>query len=59
VPSAVEIELPAITDDNVAEWANDDLPDDHYPIPEVPSTEEIDQIIVDALARESGATPAA
>ncbi len=58
VPSAVEIELPIITDDNVAEWANDDLPDDYYTIPQVPSTEEIDQMIADALAREAEATPA-
>jgi ribose transport system substrate-binding protein len=60
VPSAVQIELPVITDDNVADWANDDLPDDYYTIPEVPSTEEIDQMIADAFAAESegAATPA-
>ena len=59
VPSEVEIELPIITNEKVAEWANDDLPDDYYTIPQVPTTEEIDQMIADALARESGATPAA
>lgn len=59
VPSAVQIELPIITDENVAEWADDDLPDDYYTIPEVPTTEEIDQMIADALAAEAGATPAA
>lgn len=59
VPSEVEIPLPRITNENVAEWANDDLPDDYYSIPNVPSTEEIDQMIADALAKEQGATPAA
>ncbi len=59
VPSEVVIDLPIITDENVAEWANDDLPDDYYTIPEVPSTEEIDQMIADALAAQGGATPVA
>jgi hypothetical protein len=50
-----------ITDENVCEWASDELPDDWYAIPAVPSPEEVDQIIADALAAEqSGAgTPAA
>lgn len=59
VPSKVEIELPIITDENVAEWADDDLPDDYYTIPNIPTTEEIDQMIADALAAEAGATPEA
>jgi len=59
VPSKVEVPLPEITNDNVSEWASDDLPDDYYPIPQVPSTEEIDTLIADALAKEGGATPAA
>lgn len=58
-PSEVEIPLPEITNETVEEWANDDLPDDYYPIPHIPSTEEIDQMIADALASEGGATPAA
>ena len=57
-PTQVQIELPEITNDNVEEWANDDLPDDYYPIPNIPSTEEIDQMIADALAAEGDATPA-
>lgn len=59
VPSQVSIPLPRITNDDVEEWANDELPDDYYPIPNVPSTEEIDKMIQDALAAEGGATPAA
>ena len=64
-PSYVNVPLPRITDENVCEWASDELPDDWYAIPEVPGPEEVDQIIADALAAEqSGAatpvsTPAA
>jgi ribose transport system substrate-binding protein len=60
-PAYVNVPLPRITDENVCEWASDELPDDWYAIPEVPGPEEVDQIIADALvAEQSGmATPAA
>ncbi|MCD6030617.1 MAG: sugar transporter substrate-binding protein [Thermomicrobiales bacterium] len=61
-PSYVNVPLPEITDENVCEWASDELPDDWYAIPEVPGPEEVDQIIADALAAEqsgASATPAA
>ena len=61
VPSTVEVPLPEITNDNVCEWANPDLPDDWYSIPAIPSTAEIEQIIADALAAgtpSAEATPA-
>ena len=35
-PSYVNVPLPMITDENVCEWASDELPDDWYAIPEVP-----------------------
>jgi ribose transport system substrate-binding protein len=57
-PSYVNVPLPEITDDNVCEWADPDLPDDWYAIPEVPGPEEVDQIIADALAAGQ-ATPMA
>jgi ribose transport system substrate-binding protein len=62
VPSYVNVPLPMITDDNVCEWASDELPDDWYSIPEVPGPEEVDAIIAEALAAEEAgdmATPAA
>jgi ribose transport system substrate-binding protein len=59
-PKYVNVPLPEITDENVCEWADDELPDDWYAIPEVPGPEEIQVIIADALAAESGGgTPAA
>jgi ribose transport system substrate-binding protein len=60
-PSYVNVPLPMITDENVCEWASDELPDDWYAIPEVPGPDEVDQIIADALAAEQSgmATPAA
>ena len=60
-PAYVNVPLPRITDENVCEWASDELPDDWYAIPEVPGPEEVDQIIADALAAEQSgmATPAA
>ncbi len=60
-PSYVNVPLPKITDENVCEWASDELPDDWYAIPEVPGPEEVDKIIADALAAEQSgmATPAA
>jgi ribose transport system substrate-binding protein len=64
-PSYVNVPLPMITDENVCEWASDELPDDWYSIPAVPGPEEVDQIIADALAAEQSgvaspvATPAA
>ena len=57
VPSTVEVPLPEITNDNVCEWANPDLPDDWYSIPQVPGPAEIEQIISAALA--GGGTPSA
>jgi ribose transport system substrate-binding protein len=59
VPSFVEVPLPEITDENVCEWADDDLPDDWYAIPAVPGPAEVQQIIADALALEMGGTPVA
>jgi len=60
VPTQVIVPLPEITDDNVCDWANNDLPDDWYSIPQVPSPEEIDKLIADSLAAEqNGGTPAA
>lgn len=56
VPSVVEVPLPMIDNDNVCEWANPDLPDDWYSIPEIPGPTEIQQILADALA---AGTPAA
>jgi ribose transport system substrate-binding protein len=59
-PKYVDVPLPEITDDNVCEWASDELPDDWYAIPEVPGPAEVDQIIADALAAEQeggAATP--
>ncbi len=60
-PSYVNVPLPMITDENVCEWASDELPDDWYAIPEVPGPDEVDRIIADALAAEQSgmATPAA
>jgi ribose transport system substrate-binding protein len=60
-PSYVDVPLPRITDENVCEWASDELPDDWYAIPEVPGPDEVDKIIADALAAEQSgmATPAA
>lgn len=61
VPSVVQVPLPEITNDNVCEWANPDLPDDWYSIPEIPGPAEIQQIIADAMAAgtpEAAATPA-
>lgn len=59
-PSFVKVPLPMITDENVCEWANNDLPDDWYAIPQVPGPAEIEKIIADSLAAEqSGGTPAA
>jgi ribose transport system substrate-binding protein len=60
-PSYVNVPLPMITDENVCEWASDELPDDWYAIPEVPGPAEVDRIIADALAAEQTgmATPAA
>ncbi|MCD6058659.1 MAG: transporter substrate-binding protein [Thermomicrobiales bacterium] len=60
-PAYVNVPLPMITDENVCEWASDELPDDWYAIPEVPGPEEVDKIIADALAAEQSgmATPAA
>ena len=60
-PNFVNVPLPRITDENVCEWASDELPDDWYAIPEIPDPDEVDQIIADALAAEGGdtATPAA
>ena len=62
-PSYVNVPLPMIDDGNVCEWADDELPDDWYAIPQVPGPEEVDQIIADALAAEdaggTAATPAA
>jgi len=59
-PKYVNVPLPQITDENVCEWADDDLPDDWYAIPAVPGPDEVDQIIADALAAEQGgSTPAA
>ena len=55
-PTYVNVPLPRITDENVCEWANDELPDDWYAIPEVPGPEEVDQIIADALAAEQSGT---
>jgi ribose transport system substrate-binding protein len=55
----VEVPLPEITDENVCEWASDELPDDWYSIPNVPGPAEIEQILADALAAESGASPVA
>jgi ribose transport system substrate-binding protein len=57
VPSTVEVPLPEITNDNVCEWANPDLPDDWYSIPQVPGPAEIEQILAAALA--GGGTPSA
>jgi ribose transport system substrate-binding protein len=61
VPSRVVVPLPMITDENVCEWANPELPEDWYSIPEVPDPAEVDAIIAGALeSEESGeATPAA
>jgi ribose transport system substrate-binding protein len=59
VPSYVDVPLPEITDENVCEWADDELPDDWYAIPAVPGPAEVQTIIADALAAESGATPTA
>lgn len=61
VPSYVDVPLPLITDENVCEWANDELPDDWYAIPAVPDPAEVDTIIADALATEQSgaATPEA
>ena len=58
-PAYVDVPLPRITDENVCEWASDELPDDWYAIPEVPGPAEIDQIIADALQaeQEGDATP--
>jgi ribose transport system substrate-binding protein len=60
-PVYVDVPLPSITDENVCEWASDELPDDWYAIPEVPGPDEVDQIIADALAAEQigAATPTA
>jgi ribose transport system substrate-binding protein len=60
-PSYVNVPLPMITDENVCEWADDELPDDWYAIPAVPDPAEVDMIIADALALEQsgGGTPAA
>ena len=60
-PKYVNVPLPMITDENVCEWASDELPDDWYAIPAVPSPDEVDRIIADALdVEQSGmATPAA
>ncbi len=58
VPSQVVVPLPEITDDNVCEWANNDLPDDWYSIPQVPTPAEIDKLIADSL-EQNGSTPAA
>jgi ribose transport system substrate-binding protein len=55
-PTYVTVPLPRITDENVCDWANDELPDDWYAIPEVPGPEEVDQIIADALAAEQSGT---
>jgi hypothetical protein len=53
----VEVPLPQITNNEVCDWADPDLPDDWYAIPQVPGPAEIEQIIADALA--GGGTPAA
>ena len=60
-PTYVNVPLPRITDENVCEWASDELPDDWYAIPAGARPEEVDQIIADALAAEQSgmATPAA
>ena len=59
-PSFVNVPLPRITDENVCEWASDDLPDDWYAIPEVPGPAEVEQIIADAMTADGDvATPAA
>ncbi len=61
VPSLVEVPLPKIDNNNVCTWANPDLPDDWYAIPEIPGPAEIQQILADALAAgtpEAAATPA-
>ena len=55
-PSTVVVPLPLITDDNACEWANDELPDDWYSIPEIPGPVEIDKMIADALTG-GAATP--
>ena len=53
VPSRVVVPLPMITDENVCEWADDELPDDWYAIPAIPDPAEVDAIIADALAAEA------
>ena len=61
VPFEVEVPLPEITNDDACTWANPDLPEDWYSIPEVPGPAEIEQIIADAMAAEAAspeATPA-
>jgi ribose transport system substrate-binding protein len=61
VPSVVEVPLPQITNDDACTWANPDLPEDWYSIPEVPGPAEIEQIIADAMAAgtpSAEATPA-
>jgi len=58
VPKEVVVPLPRIDDNNVCDWASDEHPDDWYVIPHVPSPEEIDTLIADALSIEMG-TPVA
>lgn len=50
VPSTVEVPLPRIDNSNVCEWADADLPDDWYAIPEVPGPAEIELMIESAMA---------
>ena len=62
VPSVVEVPLPQITNDNVCEWANPDLPEDWYSIPQVPGPAEIEEIINNAMMAgtpEAMASPSA
>jgi ribose transport system substrate-binding protein len=57
VPSYVDVPLPEITDENVCEWADEELPDDWYAIPAVPGPAEVQEIIANALAAEVGGSP--
>lgn len=62
VPSTVQVPLPKIDNSNVCDWANPDLPDDWYSIPEVPGPAEREAIINAAMGSgtpEAAASPAA
>jgi hypothetical protein len=59
-PTVVEVPLPQISNDEVCTWANSELPEDWYSIPEIPDTAEIQQILADAMAAEgAGGSPEA